>query len=58
MTLEIGVLFRWQVVLDEVREKPHEIVAAAFLRHGQYYQRTFEGPECSTLALRLTVRSA
>ena len=50
MTLEIGMLVRRQVMLDEVCEKPDEIVAAAFLRHGQSHQRTFEGPECSTLA--------
>jgi len=38
VTLEIGVLLRRQVMLDEVREKPDEIVAAASLRHGQSFQ--------------------
>jgi len=33
--LEIGVLVGRQMMLDEVREKAHEVVAAAFLRHGQ-----------------------
>ena len=35
VALEIGVLLRRQVMLDEIREKPDEVVAAAFLRHGQ-----------------------
>ena len=34
MTFEICVHIRRQVALDEVCEKPDEIVAAAFLRHG------------------------
>ena len=35
MTLQIGMLLRRQMMFDEVRQKPDEIVAAAFLRHGQ-----------------------
>jgi hypothetical protein len=38
MTLEIGMLFGRQVTLDEICEKPDEIVAATFLRHGQSFQ--------------------
>jgi hypothetical protein len=39
MTLESGVHLGRQVMLDEIREKPDEIVAAAFLWHGRYQLR-------------------
>ena len=35
MAFEIRVDSGRQVTLDEIREKPDEIVAATFLRHGQ-----------------------